>query len=269
MGEWLEAAMKGELTDKKNMQAQEYKLKRWRAEGLDPLAEEFLDKNRLKQRMHMYKTGDYKIPYELPSAEESIAKMDLPRSTLPRPPAKGKPALPAALLFPGQGSQYVGMLKDCVGLPAVKDMMVEAEKILGWDVKELCLKGPEDRLSETKYCQPAMFIAGLAAMEGMRESKKDVVERPQATAGLSLGEYTAICAAGVLDFPEALKLVKMRAEAMQSATEAVPQCMCSVAGLDRPTLEKLCELATKARALQARVIKAGGAFHTPLMKPAQ
>jgi len=304
--EWLEAAMKGELTDKKNMQAQEYKLKRWRAEGIDPLSEEFLDKNRLKQRLHMYKTGDYKIPYELPSAEESIAKMDLPRSTLPRPPAKGKPALPAALLFPGQGSQYVGMLKDCVGLPAVKDMLTAAEKILGWDVKEMCLKGPEDKLSETKFCQPAMFIAGMAAVEVMRESKKDVVERPQATAGLSLGEYTAICAAGVLDFEECLKLVKCRAEAMQKATEMVPQCMCSVAGLDRPTLEKLCkeakaadkdpdcvcqianllfpagftcagnktaidklcELATKARALQARVIKAGGAFHTPLMKPA-
>merc|ERR1712014_109491 len=112
---------------------------------------------------------------------------------------------------------------------------------------------------------------------------------------------------GVLDFEECLKLVKIRAEAMQKATEAVPQCMCSVAGLDRPTLEKLCqeakaadkdsnatcqianvlfpagftvagtkgtvdklcELATKARALQARVIKAGGAFHTPLMKPAE
>jgi [acyl-carrier-protein] S-malonyltransferase len=305
--EWLEAAMKGELTDKKNMQAQEYKLKRWRAEGIDPLAEEFLDKNRLKQRMHMYKTGDYKMPYELPSSEECLAKMDLPRSTLPRPPAKGKPALPAALLFPGQGSQYVGMLKDCIGLSAVKDMLATAEKILGWDVKELCLKGPEDKLSETKYCQPAMFIAGLCAVEVMRESKKDVVERCQAVAGLSLGEYTAICAAGVLDFDECLKLVKCRAEAMQKATEVVPQCMCSVAGLDRPTLEKLCkeakaadkdpecvcqianllfpagftcagnktavdklcELATKARALQARVIKAGGAFHTPLMKPAQ
>jgi [acyl-carrier-protein] S-malonyltransferase len=305
--EWLEAAMKGELTDKKNMQAQEYKLKRWRAEGIDPLAEEFLDKNRLKQRLAFYKTGDFKIPYELPSSEECIAKMDLPRSTLPRPPAKGKPALPAALLFPGQGSQYVGMLKDCIGMSAVKDMLTAAEKILGWDVKELCLKGPEDKLSETKYCQPAMFIAGLCGVEVMRESKRDVVERPQAVAGLSLGEYTAICAAGVLDFEDALKLVKIRAEAMQKATEAVPQCMCSVAGLDRPTLEKLCkeakaadkdpncvcqianllfpagftcagnktavdklcELATKARALQARVIKAGGAFHTPLMKPAQ
>merc|ERR1712061_680652 len=306
--EWLEAAMKGELTDKKNMQAQEYKLKRWRAEGIDPLAEEFLDKNRLKQRLHMYKTGDYKIPYELPSLEEAIGKMDLPRSTLPRPPAKGKPALPAALLFPGQGSQYVGMLKDCINLPAVKEMLTKAEKVLGWDVKELCLKGPEDKLSETKYCQPAMFIAGLCAVEVLRETKKDVVERPQAMAGLSLGEYTALAAAGVLDFEECLKLVRIRAEAMQKATEAVPQCMCSVAGLDRPTLEKLCkeakaqdtkakdpvcqianvlfpagftcagtkstidllcQLATKARALQARVIKTGGAFHTPLMQSAQ
>merc|ERR1712048_1191014 len=104
-------------------------------------------------------------------------------------------------------------------------------------------------------------------------------------AGLSLGEYTAVCAAGVLDFEECLKLVKIRGEAMQAATELAPQCMCSVAGLDRPTLEKLCkdakaqgtkatvdllcQLATKARALQARVIKAGGAFHTPMMQAAQ
>merc|ERR1712061_774724 len=144
---------------------------------------------------------------------------------------KGKPALPAALLFPGQGSQYVGMLKDCVGLSEVKDILVKAEKILGWDVKELCLKGPEDRLSETKYCQPAMFVAGLCAIEVLRESKKDVVDRPQAMAGLSLGEYTAICAAGVLDFEDALGLVKASAEEMQDATQLKPQCMCSVAGL--------------------------------------
>merc|ERR1711998_551761 len=85
-------------------------------------------------------------------------------------------------------------------------------------------------------------MGGMAAVESMKEgAKKEVVERPQAVAGLSLGEYTAICAAGVLDFEECLKLVKCRAEAMQAATEVVPQCMCSVAGLDRPTLEKLCK----------------------------
>jgi len=307
--EWLEAAFKAELTDKKNMQAQEYKLKRWRAEGLDAYAEDTLDKGKLKQRMHMYKTGDFKMPYELPSKEDVKAKMDLPWSTVPRPPAKSKPALPLALLFPGQGSQYIGMTKDIVSLPAVRDMLIIAEKVLGWDPKELMLKGPEDKLAETKYCQPCMFIAGMAGLESMKAGeKKECVERPQATAGLSLGEYTAICAAGVLDFEECLKLVKIRGEAMQSATDLAPQCMCSVAGLDRPTLEKLCkdakaqdtkaknpvcqianvlfpagftcagtkstvdllcQLATKARALQARVIKAGGAFHTPMMQAAQ
>merc|ERR1712066_1161088 len=280
--EWLEAAFKAELTEKKSMQAQEYKLKRWRAEGLDSLAEEHLDKAK--------------------------AKMDLPWSTVPYPPGKSKPALPVALLFPGQGSQYIGMLKDDIANPAVKEMLTLAEKVLGWDPQELMLKGPEDKLAETKYCQPCMFIAGMAGLELMKDTKKEQVERPQAAAGLSLGEYTAICAAGVLDFEECLKLVKVRAEAMQTATEAVPQCMCSVAGLDRPTLEKLCKeaiasdkgptdpvcqianvlfpagftcagnkttvdklckLATKARALQARVIKTGGAFHTPLMKPAE
>merc|ERR1712187_951030 len=214
-----------------------------------------------------------------------------------------------ALLFPGQGSQYVGMLKDDVNLPAVRDMLIVAEKVLGWDPKELMLKGPEDKLAETKYCQPCVFIAGMAGLELMKTGeKKECVERPPSTAGLSLGEYTAICAAGVLDFEECLKLVKIRGEAMQAATDLRPQSMCSVAGLDRPTLEKLCkeaktqdtkvqdpvcqianvlfpagftcagtkstidllcQLATKARALQARVIKAGGAFHTPMMAEAQ
>lgn len=306
--EWLDAAIRGELTEKKSQQAQEYKLKRWRYEGLDPLAEEFLDDNRMKQRWHMYKTGEYKMPYDLPTADELRAKMDFPMSTIPRPPAKSKPPLPIALLFPGQGSQYVGMMKDCMDLPSVKEMLIRAKRILGWDVKELCLKGPDDKLGETRYCQPAMFIAGLAAMEVLRVSKPEVVERPQAVAGLSLGEYTAICAAGVLEFEDALKLVKLRAEAMQVATEAVPQCMCSVVGLDRPTLErlcrearsagqnveetvcqianvlfplgftcsghtaaveKLCVLAMNQKALQARKIKAGGAFHSPLMRPAE
>merc|ERR1719198_1388955 len=199
------------------------------------------------------------------------------------------------------------MMKDCMHLPAVADMLAKAEKVLGWDLKDLVLNGPESKLSETRYCQPAMFVAGLAGVEVMRQTKKEVVARVQATAGLSLGEYTAICAADVMDFEDALELVKIRAIAMQAATETVPQSMCSVAGLDRPTLEKLCkeakaadsdpnavcqianvlfpagftcagnkscidrlcELATKARALQARVIKAGGAFHTPLMAPAQ
>jgi [acyl-carrier-protein] S-malonyltransferase len=152
-----------------------------------------------------------------------------------------------------------------------------------------------------------MFVAGMAGVELMKQTRREMVERVQAVAGLSLGEYTAICAAGVLEFEDCLKLVKLRAEAMQTATELRPQSMASVAGLDRNTLErlcreakeadkgigdpvcqisnvlfpagftcggtkstvdKLCELATKARALQARPIKTGGGFHTPLMAPA-
>lgn len=153
-----------------------------------------------------------------------------------------------------------------------------------------------------------MFIAGMAAVETMKASdKKDCVERVQAVAGLSLGEYTAICVAGILPFAETLKLVKIRGEAMQKAADERPQTMCSVAGLDRIMLEKccsqaiaakldedpvcqianllfpggftvagtkntitkLCELATKARALQAKAIKTGGGFHTRLMNSAE
>jgi len=243
----------------------------------------------------------------MPTDEEVRAKLDLPSAKVARPPAKAKPPLPVCLMFPGQGSQYVGMLKDCLTNPGVAALLKEANKILGYDVKELVLNGPEAKLHETNFCQPVMFIAGMAALEVMKAgANKESVERAQAVAGLSLGEYTAICAAGILPFGEALKLVKLRGEAMQKATELTPQAMCSVAGLDRLMLEKcckeaialkvddkpvcqianllfpggftvagtkntideLCKLATKARALQARVIKAGGAFHTPLMAPA-
>lgn len=306
--EWLELGLKGELADKKYTMAQEYKLKRWRCEGMDTLAEDFLDKNRMKQRWHLYKAGDYQSPYDVPSTEEVREKMDIPRSQVPWPPLKTKPPLPVALLFPGQGSQNVGMLKDALHIPAVQTMLEKAKEVLGWDLKEVCLNGPESKLSETKYCQPAMFVAGLVAVEVLREMNRDVVDRPQATAGLSLGEYTALCAAGVLEFEDGLRLVKIRAEAMQKATELAPQCMCSVAGLDRATVDRLCKeaqakdteakdpvcqvanvlfpagftcagtkstiallckLATQAKALQAREIKTGGAFHCPLMKPAE
>jgi len=106
----------------------------------------------------------------------------------------------------------------------------------------LVLNGPEAKLSDTKFCQPLMFIAGMAAVEIMKAGdKKEEVERVQAVAGLSLGEYTALCVAGVLPFGEVLKLVKLRGEAMQKATDLVPQSMCSVAGLDRLMLEKCCK----------------------------
>mmetsp|Transcript_21023 Transcript_21023/g.65632 ORF Transcript_21023/g.65632 Transcript_21023/m.65632 type:complete len:555 (-) Transcript_21023:89-1753(-) len=304
--EWLFQAMKGELTEKNSIKSQEYRLVKNRSPGLDPMVTERLDKDMKKLRKYWFNTGEFEIPYSTIPEEILNRPLDLPVAKVQKVEKK-KPPVPAALLFPGQGSQYVGMLKDVVDRPRVKEMLAKATEILGWDPKELALNGPEEKISETKYSQPLMFIAGLAAHDKLKDEKPEVYERPQATAGLSLGEYTAIVAAEVLGFEDGLRLVMQRAEAMQKATNMVPQAMCSVAGLDRAkvdrlceeakkfdqspdaecrvanflfpsgftcagtkaAVEKLCELAMAAKALQARIIKAGGAFHTKLMQPAQ
>jgi len=307
--EWLDQALKGELTDKKSLEAQKFKLAKWRQESLDPIVTDYLDakETELKQRYHFYKMGDFQMPYPMPTDEEVRAKLDLPTAKVPRPPAKSKPPLPVAFMFPGQGSQYPGMLKDAVGIPAVDAMLKEASRILGWDVKEIAMKGTKEQQAVTKVCQPLMFVADMVAIEIMKSgAMKETVERVQAVAGLSLGEYAAICAAGILDFSTCLKLVKLRGEAMQEATDLTPQCMASVAGLERSVVDKtcaeaisknlekdpvcqvanvlfpagfavsgtkktmalFCELAKKARALQAKEIATGGAFHCPLMAPA-
>eukprot|EP00747_Dinoflagellata_sp_TGD_P109985 gnl/TRDRNA2_/TRDRNA2_170837_c0_seq26.p1 gnl/TRDRNA2_/TRDRNA2_170837_c0~~gnl/TRDRNA2_/TRDRNA2_170837_c0_seq26.p1 ORF type:complete len:411 (-),score=105.47 gnl/TRDRNA2_/TRDRNA2_170837_c0_seq26:223-1455(-) len=218
----------------------------------------------------------------------------------------GMPPLDVAIFFPGQGSQYVNMLKEVKDMPKVKEMLDKSINILGWDVLELCLNGPEDKLAETKHCQPAMFIGGLAGLEKLKADQPEKVNRAAIMAGLSLGEYTALCAAGVMEFEDALKLVKLRGEAMQEAATIGKQAMLSVAGLEKSVLEPLCRqavakegagavcaianslfpkgfsvggtedaikalqvLAENAGALQAKILKTGGAFHTSLMKPAQ
>merc|ERR1712050_822320 len=171
----------------------------------------------------------------------------------------------------------------------------KAKDILGYDLLEICLNGPESKLEETKYCQPAMFIGGLAGLEKLREEKPDRVDQCAVFAGLSLGEYTALCAAGVMSFEDGLKLVKLRGEAMQEAATSCKQLMLSVAGLEKKILQPLCAECAKAEgengvcqisnslfpsgysvggtekagALQAKVLKTGGAFHTKLMQPAQ
>jgi len=219
--------------------------------------------------------------------------------------APAGPPLPVALLFPGQGSQYVKMLENVKDLPMVKAMTDRAKSLLGFDILNICLKGPEDRLQQTKICQPAMYIGGLAALEELKRTKPDVVARKKAVAGFSLGEYTALAAAGVFDFETGLKLVQLRGEAMQEAAEASPQMMVSVAGLERRTVERLCEesktsgtdicqvanslfpngftcagsreavmqLQEKALkepdCLQAKAVKTSGAFHTGFMMPAK
>mmetsp|Transcript_11413 Transcript_11413/g.28348 ORF Transcript_11413/g.28348 Transcript_11413/m.28348 type:complete len:414 (+) Transcript_11413:96-1337(+) len=219
---------------------------------------------------------------------------------------KDEEPLPIALLFPGQGSQYVKMLSGVKDMPSVKGMLAQANDILGYDIVQICLEGPEDKLEETRYCQPAMFLGGLAGLEKLRDENAPAVTRCSVMAGLSLGEYTALCAAGVFTFEDGLKLVKLRGEAMQEAATVGDQAMLSVAGLEKAKLQPLCvkcakeegasgvcqianELfpngfsvggtkkaidalkaeAEKAGALQAKILKTSGAFHTPLMKPAQ
>ncbi|CAJ1341995.1 unnamed protein product [Effrenium voratum] len=218
---------------------------------------------------------------------------------------KSVPSVPVAhgakraLLFPGQGSQNVGMLSQCKDLALVQKMIAAANSIVGYDLLEVCLSGPEHRLEETSVCQPAMFLTGMAALEVLRE--RDAAS-PRAVAGLSLGEYTALCAAGVLDFEDAMMLVMIRGTAMAEASMKTPQAMISIAGLDRATVEKLCleqaqgevcqianslfsngfacagaksaieRLEQSARdkgALQVKAIKTSGGFHTELMRPAQ
>merc|ERR1712062_331589 len=136
-------------------------------------------------------------------------------------------------------------------LPAVSEMLTKSKDILGFDVLELCMNGPEGKLEETNFCQPAMFIAGLAGVEKLRAEREDAVTKPQAVAGLSLGEYTALCAAGVFSFENGLKLVKLRGEAMHAAANVGKQAMLSVAGLEKPQLSELCKEAAKKEGGQA------------------
>jgi [acyl-carrier-protein] S-malonyltransferase len=194
------------------------------------------------------------------------------------------------------------MMKELSSMSEVKDMLTTARSILGYDILDIMLNGPEDKLAQTKFCQPAMYIAGLAAMEKLKQENSDVVERCQAVAGLSLGEYTALTVAGVFSFEVGLKLVKARGEAMEHETtkpDAPKQGMLSVAGLSEDVVNGICEelatggkvvqianylfpngfscagnyesileleqRVTKAGALQAKLLKTSGAFHTPIM----
>jgi len=252
-------------------------------------------------------------PASLPQEEASRIeepKQVEPVETVPslgdavEPKASAQP-LPVGLLFPGQGSQYVKMLSTVKDLQAVKAMLEKAQAILGYDLLQICLNGPEEKLEQTRVCQPAMYIAGLAAVEQLKQTNPAAVSHRQAVAGLSLGEYTALTVAGVMDMETGLNLVKLRGEAMQEAAEASPQSMLSVAGLSRTILSKMCEdskasdtdvcsianflfpngfscagskqaiqnLEKKAMAhedcLQAKYLKTSGAFHTDFMKPAK
>jgi [acyl-carrier-protein] S-malonyltransferase len=207
-----------------------------------------------------------------------------------------------AFLFPGQGAQSIGMgATVCPQVPAARALFDRAAEVLGFDLYKLCTEGPADRLDSTVYSQPALFVCGLAALEQLKQNSPELVERCSATAGLSLGEYTALVFAGVMDFETGLRVVQERGRAMQAAADAITSGMVSVLGMEREQVQKLCDearsdqvleianllcpgnivvsgetaacerivtLATAAGAMKVIPLAVAGAFHTSLMQSA-
>ena len=153
-----------------------------------------------------------------------------------------------AFVFPGQGSQYVGMGKALYeASSAARRVFHQADEVLGFKLSQLCFEGPADELEDTINAQPAILTVSMACLAAMRE-KLDAVghkwQTPRFVAGHSLGEYTALVAAGSLDFGDALRLVRERGRLMKESGDHRPGGMAAVIGLSRETLEVACERAS-------------------------
>jgi [acyl-carrier-protein] S-malonyltransferase len=202
-----------------------------------------------------------------------------------------------AFLFAGQGAQAVGMGKDLVEkYPAARQWFDRANAALGYDLAGICFNGPEPELTKTENAQPGIFLVSWVAYELLKEQVPAL--KADATAGLSLGEFTALTAAGAMGFDDCLKVLRVRGRSMQEACEATRGGMAAIIGLDEgPTREvcaecgvqlanlncpgqlvisgelekitKACELAKTKGAKRALPLTVAGAYHSPLMASAQ
>ncbi len=154
-----------------------------------------------------------------------------------------------AFLFPGQGAQTIGMGVDLPSRwPSAARLFKKASRILGYDIQQLCAEGPEEKLNSTVYSQPAIFVVSAALLEILREVRPSL--KPAVTAGLSMGEYTALYAAGWIGFDDALRLVQKRGQAMQAAADASSGSMVSLLGLDEEKVRQLCSQAAQGQVLE-------------------
>ncbi len=147
-----------------------------------------------------------------------------------------------AFLFPGQGAQAVGMGADIYhAFPIAAKVFDHANDILGYNLSKLCFEGPAEELNSTAVSQPAIFTTSAAILEVLKNELSQDAVKPDVTAGLSMGEYTALYAAGIFSFEDALTLVQKRGKAMQEAADANGGEMVSIIGLDAEQVKKLCE----------------------------